>query len=329
MNINIICHSKSRNSRHIKSAVDLLNSVQNQFNFNLMTQGTDIVEEDQVNWKKFCETYIVENNQYNLFITDKKFDDNWFSHEDDQFGIISIFDWETHYAPPSLKSYIMYQIAQATINFSANLRELLSLRMVHKEAEGCMFDFCEYKNEIKYGMRTGIICPKCKASLHQLGINNDVIYAAERMLQLVRTEAIGTPIRIKPNSAFIVMKYTTHDENDNSYRHGIKLALDELNIECVRADSIMNSAQLLRNVLLGIEQSPFVIVKVDTDNLNVYFELGYAMGLNKTILLVCEESVVLNLPADIRGIICLTYKKGDYDGLKDTIKQYFKNNYHY
>ena len=62
----------------------------------------------RINWKYFCENYSAENDDYVIYITEKAFDDNWFSHEECQFSIITTSDWEKHFAPPSLKAYLVY-----------------------------------------------------------------------------------------------------------------------------------------------------------------------------------------------------------------------------
>ena len=124
------------------------------------------------------------------------------------------------------------------------------------------------------------------------------------------------------------MRFTKYDENDNAYQYGIKRALENLGIKNERADKEIASAPLLEKINRQIRRCRFTIVKVDTDNLNVYFELGLAMGLDKDVLLISEENLVLELPSDLRNWECLTYTKGDYDGLRCKIEDYYKTKYH-
>lgn len=127
------------------------------------------------------------------------------------------------------------------------------------------------------------------------------------MLSYVRAEAIGKPVIFDEDAAFIVMRFSINDENDNAYRHGVKRALEALNIKCIRADNVISSGQLLDNIKRNIEKSRFVIAKVDSNNLNVYFELGLALEQHKDVLLISERDLVLQLPADLRNWECLTY----------------------
>lgn len=328
MNIEITCYSKNTRRSQVETAVRILNGVQNYFYYNLIFSEKEICEEQQVNWQKLYDS-INEPAGYRIYITEKPFDDNWFSHESYRFSVISTSDWESLYAPPSLKTYIAYQIAQSTISFETDLSEDMEMRMVHDKAEGCMFDFCYNKTDIKLGMIAGYICPQCQGVLNRYGIQENALDAIERILQYIRGEAIGKPILLYENQAFIIMQFSENDENHNAYTYGIKTALEDLDIHCVRADDKLTSAQILQNVRSGIERSRFIIVKADSNNLNVYFELGMAMGLNKDVLIISDNEKILNLPTDLKNWTCLTYPKGNYEKLKDSVKEYFIQNFHY
>lgn len=330
MEIKVYCYQESMRKKQIVNAINIINGVQNYFFFELQSDiNVDVCEEKVINWDDFCQKHSHKNDQYSIYITEKPFDDNWFSHEESQYAIITTSDWEKHFAPPSLKAYLVYQMAQAALSFEGDLNEKMEMRMVHHSAEGCMFDFCGDKFDIKLGMIAGNICPKCRGFLGQYGINEKAIDAVEKMLSFVRAEAIGKPIKFAENAAFIVMRFTTNDENDNAYKYGVKSALETLNIKCVRADKEISSGQLLEKIERNIEKSRFVIAKVDSDNLNVYFELGLAMGQQKDVMLISEKDLVLQLPSDLKNWECLTYTKGDYEELKDKIIKYYVDNYHY
>lgn len=330
MEINVICCKSNKRKNQIIKATNIMNGVQNYFFYKLTSDlDEDICEEEYVNWNLFCQNYSSSDNEYTIYITEKPFDDNWFSHEESHYAIITIDNWEETFAPPSLKAYLVYQMAQAAISFEGDLNERMEMRMVHDFAEGCMFDLCVNKTDIKLGMIAGNICPQCRAVLVRYGVCEKALNAVERMLWFVRSEAIGKPIIFDEDAAFIVMRFSANDENDNAYKYGIKSALEALNIKVVRADNIISCGQLLEKVQRNIEKSRFVIVKVDSDNLNVYFELGLAMGLDKDVLLISEKELVLQLPSDLKNWECLTYTKGNYEELKENIIRYFQDNYHY
>ncbi len=318
----------SRKNQIIK-AISIINGLQNYYFLMLESSDNDVVNETYVDWDVFSKLYSIKNDEYVIFITEKPFVDNWFSHEEYQFSVITMHDWEKLFAPPSLKAYLVYQVAQAVISFEGDLSEKMEMRMVHDYAEGCIFDLCMDKTDIHLGMIAGNICPKCRGNLLRYGISEKAIYSVERMLSYVRSEAIGKPIVFDEDAAFIVMRFSQNDENDHAYLYGIRPALEKLKIKCIRADNQITSGQLLEKIKKNIEKSRFVIIKVDSNNLNVYFELGLAMGLSKDVLLISQEDLVLHLPTDLRNWECLTYSEGNYDQLKNKVIKFFADQYHY
>lgn len=320
--------NNSRKNQIIK-AISIINGLQNYYYLMLESSDNDVVNETCVDWDVFSKLYSIKNDEYVIFITEKPFVDNWFSHEEYQFSVITIYDWEKFFAPPSLKAYLVYQIAQAVISFEGDLSEKMEMRMVHDYAEGCIFDLCMDKTDIHLGMIAGNICPKCRGNLLRYGISEKAIYSVERMLSYVRSEAIGKPMLFDEDAAFIVMRFSQNDENDHAFLYGIRPALEKLKIKCIRADNQVTSGQLLEKIEKSIEKSRFIIIKVDSDNLNVYFELGLAMGLNKDVLLISQEDLILHLPTDLKNWECLTYSEGNYDQLKNKVINFFVDNYHY
>ena len=318
----------SRKNQIIK-AISIINGLQNYYYLVLGSSDNDVVNETCVDWDVFSKLYSIKNDEYVIFITEKPFVDNWFSHEEYQFSVITMHDWEKFFAPPSLKAYLVYQIAQSVISFEGDLSEKMEMRMVHDYAEGCIFDLCMDKTDIHVGMIAGNICPKCRGNLLRYGISEKAIYSVERMLSYVRSEAIGKPMEFDEDAAFIVMRFSQNDENDHAFLYGIRPALEKLKIKCIRADNQVTSGQLLEKIEKNIEKSRFVIIKVDSNNLNVYFELGLAMGLNKDVLLISQEDLVLHLPTDLKNWECLTYSEGNYEQLKNKVIKFFVDQYHY
>lgn len=329
MEIKVVCFKENTRMNQVTQAIKIMNGIQNRYHYTIEQAEADIGDGNCVNWYTFIRDVNYPNSEHVIYITEKRFEDNWFSHESHNIAVVSTNEWEDLYAPPSLKAYLVYQIAQISLVFEGDLSENMELRFVHDRAEGCMFDFCQVKKDIRLGMTSGVICPKCRATLFRFGVNADAIDTAERMLSYVRAEAIGKPILFDENRAFIVMRFSSNDENDHAFKYGIKPALETLGIECTRADNVINSGQLLDKVWQSIERSRIIIAKVDVQNLNVYFELGLAMGLNKDVLLISENDLVLNLPSDLRNWECLTYPNGDYDTLKENVIKYFCDNFHY
>lgn len=169
MVVKIHYNKNADNSFFVESSIDELNGIQNYFHF---VKTANIINEQNtfVLWDEACSLVREHDEGYNIHIIEKPFDDNWFSHEECTYSIITTSGWNEYFAPPSLKAYLIYQIIQSVVNFELNLAEVSIMRFVHEPPEGCMFDFCEQKSNIKYGMRTGAICTKCKAALSEFGL---------------------------------------------------------------------------------------------------------------------------------------------------------------
>ena len=124
---------------------------------------------------------------------------------------------------------------------------------------------------------------------------------------------------------FLIQRFSEHDENANAMVYGVEAAIRELGLEPFRADMDRRPGALLDKICRAIETSSVVVAKADEKNLNVYFELGYAAALDKPVYVVCESSLIPDMPSDVKGWELVTYKKGDYEGLKSNMKSYLSS----
>jgi hypothetical protein len=145
--------------RQLFNAINTINGSQKYFL--IIKKLNNINFEDiYINSKKANEilSRVDPNNGYKICVSASPFNDNWFSHEDRNNSIISVYGWERDFAPPSLKCYLMNQIAQAFLAFVSDLSEEMSLNMVHEPPIGCAMDFCGNKLDIKLSMVSGYLC---------------------------------------------------------------------------------------------------------------------------------------------------------------------------
>jgi len=309
--------------KRIESAVALINGCQNHFHLDILVDESFAGSGDKVNPLSSCS--MIENKcpqKYCILVTEDLLDDNWFSHEYRSSAIITIGDWERLYAPPSLKSYLIYQIAQALIHFASDMSEEMALNIVHEPPVGCIYDMAVHKSDIKLGMVAGNLCTRCASQLKALGTSQQAIDAVIRIVELVRSEALGKPVALDPKQVFVVMRFSKNDENDNAWRYGIMPGIEKCGLNPMRADSQVESRQILEKVYNHIRRSRLIVAKVDVENLNVYFELGVSMGLEKDVLLISESTMLINLPSDLKNWECLTYEKGNYDQLSRRIQDF-------
>lgn len=262
-----------------------------------------------------------------IAIAEDAFDDNWFSHEYRTSAVITVSDWEAIFAPPSLRAYVMYQVAQALLHFSADMSEEIALNIVHEPPVGCVYDFSLEKQSIKLGMVAGNLCHQCAGQLRALGTSDAAIDSVRHIVGIVRAEALGRPVTFDPSEVFVVMRFTTNDENDNAWKYGLRIGIEACGFRATRGDDRVESRHILDKVDSAIRRSRLVVAKVDENNLNVYYELGLAMGLDKDVLLTSEASLAINLPSDLRSWECLTYEHCNYQQLADRVKKFLVAQY--
>ena len=325
----VVLDEASTHTSRVREAVNLVNGSQRRFVLRLQSDPISVssaggpligdLAADRI-------AFLFPDREV-ICISDRPFDDNWFSHEYRHCAIITTSDWERLFAPPSMRAYLAYQIAQALIPIEADVTEEMLLQLVHEPPIGCLHDLCGNKPDIKYGMVAGNMCFACEGSLRQFGVEPAALDSVRRILTVVRDEAIGRPRIVDPLSAFVVMRFSEHDENANAYKYGLLPGLTDVGLTPHRGDDTVQSAQILDQVLRYLERSRFVIVKVDVENLNVYFELGLAMGLDKDVLLVSEAGLVVTLPSDLQNWECLTYERGNYEELRDGVASFYESNY--
>jgi len=301
MKITVRMYKESPNLRFLEEAIELANFCQSYFYYQIEHHNDELLsrnEKGKANYRKAIDIVYNIFGKHAVFVTDAAFDNNYFSYTGPLVGVITTADWSEKFAPPSLTAFLAREIVLSSICFCANVTEQDIDRISRDPSIGCVFDFCDNKADIRFGLVAGYISLETKAELLRHRVDQRVIDAAEKVLNLIRLDAIGKPFHFNREEAFIVMKFGQHDENTNSYEHGIKPALTEFGLIPTRADDDPQMKTLSEKVLEHIEKSRLVVIKVDEISANVYFELGYARALKKDLLLVCRSSQVANVPID-------------------------------
>ncbi|MGB2842373.1 MAG: restriction endonuclease [Halobacteriota archaeon] len=90
---------------------------------------------------------------YTIYITYRRYGDNYFAHSAQKTMILSFFGWE-HYTNLPLENGLFYFIADVLA-----LRIERSFR--HQELTGCIYDFLWDKTGVDMGMKMAFICEDC------------------------------------------------------------------------------------------------------------------------------------------------------------------------
>lgn len=322
MNILVNYDMHQRSSEDITFAINALNGIQNYYKF-LVSDTPLKITEGYLIWNSLPDIVKNDFQSYRIYVIDKPFHDNWFSHEESHYSVITTSDWNDHFAPPSLVAYLIYQMAQAAVNFEFNLNESQVLRYAHETTVGCMFDFCGIKSEIRNGMRVGAICPKCRGILSQFGNHQEALSAIEKILDHVRLISIGRPPRIIFNQVYIIKHYEEPSDIHNAFKYGVEPALDKLGF-IVRIGNRQNhGTHYFSDIINDISCSKLALALIDSrnaiNNLNTYIEYGIARGMGKDVFLICENEYIQHLPSDLHGIQVIGYQAKDYTALSQSI----------
>jgi hypothetical protein len=97
-------------------------------------------------------------------------------------------------------------------------------------------------------------------------------------------------------SVFVIMPFS--DAFSDTYELGIKGACDQVGIECSRADEQIFLRSILDQIYDQIEKSDIVISEMTGRNPNVFYETGYAHGLEKPVILLTKQTD--DIPFDLR-----------------------------
>ncbi len=102
---------------------------------------------------------------------------------------------------------------------------------------------------------------------------------------------------------FVAMPFT--DDMEDVFIFGIQGPVQEAGMLCERVDMDIFTGDILDRIKSRIETAAIVIADLTGSNANVYLEVGYAWGKNRTTLLLCKTPDELKF--DVRGQRCIIY----------------------
>jgi hypothetical protein len=97
----------------------------------------------------------------------------------------------------------------------------------------------------------------------------------------------------------VIMSYGATDELIDAYET-FKAVSKDLGYECTRVTEESAGNRILPDILEGISRAAFVIVDLTDLRPNVFYELGYADGLGKRVVVTAKKDT--ELPFDVKDI---------------------------
>ena len=99
-------------------------------------------------------------------------------------------------------------------------------------------------------------------------------------------------------------------------------AIKAAELEPYRVDRDPSASILIENIQSGIESSRVCLADITTDNPNIWFELGYAIAMKRSVVLVCSNERTARFPFDVQHRAIITYSTEsprDFDQLRTNI----------
>ncbi len=111
---------------------------------------------------------------------------------------------------------------------------------------------------------------------------------------------------------FLIIKF----EEKQGLIDNIKEAADTLGMVCITAKEIGASGEdLLNKIHRLIMKADIVLADISVESANVFYEVGYACGINKNPILIVERSKEKDIPVDLKGKEFITYSPYDTKSL--------------
>lgn len=111
---------------------------------------------------------------------------------------------------------------------------------------------------------------------------------------------------------------------DKRFDDVFKPAIELAGLEPYRVDRDPTVSIPIEDIESGIKNSEICFADITTDNPNVWFELGYAIAVPKSVVMVCSDERISKFPFDIQHRSIITYKTEsvrDFEELKIKIKE--------
>ncbi|MFI5090903.1 MAG: hypothetical protein ACHP7P_12665 [Terriglobales bacterium] len=94
-------------------------------------------------------------------------------------------------------------------------------------------------------------------------------------------------------------------------------AITQADLEPYRVDRDPSVNDLLEGIKSGIAESTAFLADITTDNPNVWYELGFAMSLDRPYCICCSEERTTEFPFDVNHLNIIAYKVGSSSDFKE------------
>jgi hypothetical protein len=135
----------------------------------------------------------------------------------------------------------------------------------------------------------------------------DVRILKDKVLE-IHLKRLFNPTYVDQNTAFMVMPFGSKTLNV-FYKDQIAGYLGrELKIKIARSDDFTDNDVIIDRIYQEIEKAEFIICEITECNKNVFYEIGYAKGINKQLIFIAQRGI-----KDLKFFDTAHVRRIDYD----------------
>ncbi len=125
-------------------------------------------------------------------------------------------------------------------------------------------------------------------------------------------------VNVKSDQCFVAMWFSK--ELDRIYNEVISAGILEAGYKPHRVDQREHNEKIDDEIIAQIRRSRFLLADFTGNRGGVYYEAGFAKGLNLEVIWSCREDDVKNLHFDIRQYNCIVWSENNLEDFKYKIK---------
>lgn len=127
-------------------------------------------------------------------------------------------------------------------------------------------------------------------------------------------------VTVKDKSVFCLMPF--HKKFDKTYDTIFKTCINN-GYECYRSDTPFTPGKILHQIIKMMLEAQLIVALLDGKNPNVFYEIGIAHSIGKTVILIANLSKVEEIPFDLSSDRLLLY--ANYSDLDKKLSDVLKN----
>jgi len=269
---------------------------------------------------------------YVIYVTLRKYPDNFFYHAIHNTMILSFFGWK-HYTNLSLENGLFYFISHSLalrIDWNSNFR--------HKETTGCVYDFLLNKTAVDTGMKMGYICERClarikKKTTKKTSLANILIDLMEILTILSNASRLGkSVITLYQKEEITSLNWSTfEDEVSQLYRQVGAKVKQNVNLAGFQIDILVEEETQSKQKILSAIECKFYDKKVGNKIVNDFARIIHTLKDSRIV----DKGIIVSysgfsqdafLVAEKTGIELLHYRDLQIAGkkgktiIKETVK---------